>query len=109
MTLRTFDFFSCSNFVTLNSSIFLTVVTTYRLNQLGLDVTEMHTNPGRLNCANCDPQTTEPVLRNHAIREILLHGCDKLILLVSWINRLRVIVFSTNTFCKFGCCCFNNH
>ena len=40
------------------------------LNQLGLDsnmwllfVTEMHTNPGRLNCANCDTQTTEAVLR----------------------------------------------
>ena len=29
-----------------------------------LFVTEMHTNPGRLNCANCDTQTTEPVLRN---------------------------------------------
>ena len=39
MTLRTFDSFcsSCSNFVTLNSSILLTVVTTYGLNQLGFD------------------------------------------------------------------------
>ena len=41
MTLRTFDSFcsscSCSNFVTLNSSILLTVVTAYGLNQLGLD------------------------------------------------------------------------
>ena len=55
MTLRIFDSFcsSCSNFVTLNSSILLTVVTAYGLNQLGLDnnmwplfVTEMHTNPG---------------------------------------------------------------
>ena len=74
MTPRTFDSFcsSCSNFVTLNSgSILLTVVTAYGLNQLGLDnnmwplfVTEMHTNPGRLNCANCDTQTTEPVLLN---------------------------------------------
>ena len=73
MTPRTFDSFcsSCSNFVTLNSSILLTVVTAYGLNQLGFDnnmwplfVTEMHTNPGRLNCANCDTQTTEPVLRN---------------------------------------------
>ena len=73
MTLRTFDSFcsSCSNFVTLNTSILLTVVTAYGLNQLGFDnsmwplfVTEMHTNPGRLNCANCDTQTTEPVLRN---------------------------------------------
>ena len=73
MTLRTFDFFcsSCPNFVTLNSSILLTVVTAYGLNQLGFDNnkwplfdTEMHTNPGRLNCANCDTQTTEPVLRN---------------------------------------------
>ena len=63
-TLRTFDSScsSCSNFVTLNSSILFTVVTAYGLNQLGLDsniwplfVTEMHTNPGRLNnCANCD-------------------------------------------------------
>ena len=42
-----------SNFVTLNSSILLTVVTAYGLNQSGLDnniwplfVTEMHTNPG---------------------------------------------------------------
>ena len=40
-------------------------------NQLGLDnnmwplfVTEMHTNLGRLNCANCDTQPTEPVLLN---------------------------------------------
>ena len=73
MTPRTFDSFcrSCSNFVTLNSSILLTVVTAYALNQLGFDnnmwplfVTEMHTNPGRLNCANCDTQNTEPVLRN---------------------------------------------
>ena len=62
-TLRTFDSScsSCSNFVTLNSNILLTVVTAYGLNQLGLDsnmwslfVTEIHTNPGRLNCANCD-------------------------------------------------------
>ena len=59
MTLRTFDSFctSCLNFVTLNSSILLTVVTANELNQLGLDnniwplfVTKMHTNPGRLNC-----------------------------------------------------------
>ena len=48
----------------------------------------MHTNPGRLNCANCDTQTTELVLRNHAIRKTLVHGGDKFILLVSWINRL---------------------
>ena len=54
-----------------------------------LFVTEMHTNPGRLNCANCDTQTTEPVLRNHATTKTLLHGCDdKFIMLVSWINRL---------------------
>ena len=33
-------------------------------------------------------QTTKPVLRKHAIRKTLLHGCDKLTLLVSWINRL---------------------
>ena len=74
MTLRTFHSFcrSCSNFVTLNSSILLMIVTAYGLNQLDLDnmwpvfVTEMHTNPGRLNCANCDTQTTQPVLRNHA-------------------------------------------
>ena len=72
MTLRTFYSFcsSCSNFVTLSSSVLLTVVTAYGLDQLGLDnnmwplfVTEMHTNPGRLNCANCDTQTTELVLR----------------------------------------------
>ena len=41
MTLRTFDSFcsSCSNFVTFcrNSSIHLTVVTAYGLDQLGLD------------------------------------------------------------------------
>ena len=39
MTLRTFDSFgsSCSNFVTLNSSILLTVVTVYGLNQSCLD------------------------------------------------------------------------
>ena len=72
------------------------MVTEYGLNQLGLDnnmwplfATEMHTNPGGLNCANRDTQTTEPVSRNHAIRKTLLHGCDdKFILLVSWINRL---------------------
>ena len=61
-TLRTFDSFcsSCSNFVTVNSSILLTVVTAYGLNQSGLDnniwplfATKMHTNPGRLNCTNC--------------------------------------------------------
>ena len=82
--------------MTLNSSIFLTVVTAYGLSQLGLDnnmwslfVTEMHTNPGRLNCANYDTQITEPVLiKDLAIRKTLLHGCDKIILLVSWINRL---------------------
>ena len=97
MTLRTLDSFRspCSNLVTLNSSILLTLVTAYGLNQLSLDnnmwplfVTEMHTNPGRLNCANFDTQATEPVLRNHAIRKTLLHGYDKFILLVSWINRL---------------------
>ena len=50
--------------------------------------TEVHTNPGRLNCANRDTQTTKPVLRNYAIRKTLLHGCgDKFILLVSWINK----------------------
>ena len=63
MTVRTFDSFcsSCSNFGTLNSSILSTVVTAYGLNQSGLDniiwplfVTEMHTNPGRLNCFNCN-------------------------------------------------------
>ena len=73
MTQRTFDSFcrSCSSSVTLNSSILLTVVTAYGLNQLGLDnnmwpifVTQMHTNPGRLNYTNCDTQTSEPVLRN---------------------------------------------
>ena len=39
MTLRTFDSFcrSCSNFVSLNSSIPLTVVTAHGLNQLDLD------------------------------------------------------------------------
>ena len=72
-TKNRFDSFcrSCSNSVTLNSSILLTVVTAYGLNQLGLDnnmwpifVTQMNTNPGRLNCTNCDTQTSEPVLRN---------------------------------------------
>ena len=39
MTPRTFDSFcrSCSSSVTLNSSILLTIVTAYGLNQLGLD------------------------------------------------------------------------
>ena len=38
MTQRTFDSFcsSCSNFLTLNSSILLTVVTAYGLNKSGL-------------------------------------------------------------------------
>ena len=56
--------------MTLNSSILLTVVTAYGLNQLGFDnnmwplfSTEMHTNPGRLTCANCDTQTTEPSVK----------------------------------------------
>ena len=80
MTLRTFYSFcsSCSNFMTLSSILLLTVVTAYGLDQLGLDnnmwplfVSEMHTNPGRLNCANCDTQTTELVLRNHAISKTL--------------------------------------
>ena len=48
----------------------------------------MHTNSGRLNCANCDTETTEPVLRNHAIGKTLLHGCDKFKLLASCINRM---------------------
>ena len=72
MTLRTFDSFysSCSNFVTLNSSILLTVVTVYGLNQSVLDnniwplfVTEMHTNPGSLNCTNCNTQTSIKCLK----------------------------------------------
>ena len=65
--------------MTWNSSILFTVVTAYGLNQLGLAsnrwplfVTEMHTNPGRLYCANCDTQTTEPVSRNHAIRKHII-------------------------------------
>ena len=63
MTLTTFDSFCSSrwNFVTLNSSI----VTAYGLNQSALDnniwplfVTEMYTNPGRLNCTNCNTQNS---------------------------------------------------
>ena len=73
MTLRTFDSScsSCSNFVTLNSSILLTVVTAYGLNQSGLDnniwslfVTEMYTNQGRLNCTNCNTQTSRKCLKH---------------------------------------------
>ena len=72
MTLRTFDSFcsSCSNFLTLNSSILLTVVTAYGLNQSGLDnniwplfATEMYTNLGRLNCTNCNTQTSIKCLK----------------------------------------------
>ena len=73
MTLRTFDSFctSCSNFVTLNSSVVLiTVVTVYGLNQSGLGnniwslfVTEIYTNPGRLNCTNCNTQTSIKCLK----------------------------------------------
>ena len=72
VTLRTFDSFcsSCSNFVTLNSSILLTVVTVHGLNQSGLDnnirplfVILMHTNPGRLNCTNCNTQTSIKCLK----------------------------------------------
>ena len=37
-----------------------------------LFVTEMHTNPGRLNCATCDSQTTEAALRNHANRKNII-------------------------------------
>ena len=95
------------------------MVTAYGLNQLDLDnsmwplfVTEMHTNPGRLSCAICDTQTTEPVLRNHAIINILLHGCDdKFILLVSRINRLLVIIiyFLPIRCGKIGYCCSNGY
>ena len=72
MTLWTFDSFcsSCSNFVTLNSSILLTVVTAYGLNQSGLHnniwplfVTEMYANPGRLNYTNCNTQTSITCLK----------------------------------------------
>ena len=35
----------------------------------------------------CDTQTTEPVLRNRAIGKRLLHGCDKFILLVSFMDK----------------------
>ena len=72
MTRRTFDTFysSCSNFVTLNSSILLTIVTPYGLNQSGLDnniwplyVTEIYTNPGRLNYTNCNTQTSIKCLK----------------------------------------------
>ena len=73
MTLyRTLDSLcsSYSNFVTLSSSILLTVVTEYGLNQSGLDnniwplfVTEMHTNLGRLNCTNCNTQTSIKCLK----------------------------------------------
>ena len=84
MTQRTFDSFcrSCSSSVTLNSSILLTVVTAYGLNQLGLDnnmwpIFVKNTNPGRLNCTNCDTQTSEPVLRNvlNSNRAMLLKNC----------------------------------
>ena len=81
MTQRTFDSFcrSRSSSVTLNSSILLTVVTAYGLNQLSLDnmwpifVTQMHTNPKRLNCTNCDTQTSEPVLRTALNTCFLFH------------------------------------
>ena len=73
MTLRTSDSFrtSCSNFVTLNSSVVLiTVVTVYGLNQSGLGnniwplfVTEIYTNPGGLNCTNCNTQTSIKCLK----------------------------------------------
>ena len=56
ITQRTFDSFcsSCSNFVTLNSSVLLTVVTAYGLNQLGFDNNMWPLFvPGRLNCY-CD-------------------------------------------------------
>ena len=33
-------------------------------NMCPIFVTQMHTNPGRLNCTNCDTQTSEAVLRN---------------------------------------------
>ena len=78
MTLRTFDSFcsSCSNFVTLNSSILLTVVTVYGLNQSGLDniwpliVTEMHTNPGRLNCTSCNTPTSIKCLKRLILQQL---------------------------------------
>ena len=73
MSLRTFDSFcsSCSNLPGLWITVFFYwVVTTYGLNQSRLDnntrplfVTEMHTNPRRLNCTNCNTQTSIKCLK----------------------------------------------
>ena len=54
MTLRTFDSLcrSCSSTVTLNSSILLTVVTAYGLNQLGLGTDKKPYNTKRCSCVS---------------------------------------------------------
>jgi len=73
ITLRNFESFcvTCENNVSLNSRIFLTVVTANGLNQSGLIkdlwptyVTAIHTRPGRLTCVECDTITDEPILRS---------------------------------------------
>ena len=72
LNLRTFDSFchTCAQFVTLNRKIILTVVTEHGLHQLGLDknmclkyVTDVHTNPGRLNCVTCSTQRNQRIMR----------------------------------------------
>ena len=66
MTLRTFHSFcsSCSNFVTLNSSILLNHGLSGLDNNIcPLFVTEMYTNPGRLNCTNCNTQSSIKCLK----------------------------------------------
>jgi len=57
--------------VTLNCKIILASVTEHGKQQLGLDknmwpqyVTDVHTNPGWLNCVTCNTCTTQPVLNN---------------------------------------------
>ena len=54
-------------------------------------------NPAVLNCANCDTHYRACFKEPYALRNTLLLGCDTFILLVSCINRLKVIVYSTNT------------
>ena len=55
---------------------------------VGITWSEMGKQDVQAEKVYCDTQTTKPVLRNHALRNRLLLGCDTFILLVSCINRL---------------------
>ena len=70
-TQRVFESYceSCEHQITLDSRIFLTFVTQTELSKLGYDtsswplyVSEVHTQPGRLNCKDCGCLAKEPMV-----------------------------------------------